>query len=71
MVDGETPADDAAAAATQVRALADAGATWWLETRWGMPDNMPERVQDMTDRLAAGPPAGKDRRAQRRPGGSS
>jgi alkanesulfonate monooxygenase SsuD/methylene tetrahydromethanopterin reductase-like flavin-dependent oxidoreductase (luciferase family) len=70
VVDGETPADDAAAAATEVRALADAGATWWLETRWGMPDNMPERVQDMTDRLAAGPPAGKDWLAQRRPGGS-
>ena len=27
----------------------------WLETRWGMPRNMPERVQDMTDRLATGP----------------
>ena len=56
VADGETLADDATAAATQVRALADAGATWWLETRWGMPDNMPERIQDMTDRLAAGPP---------------
>jgi len=36
-------------------ALADAGATWWLETAGGY-RNMPERVQDMTDRLAAGPP---------------
>ena len=44
------------AAAAQVGALADAGATWWLETRWGMPDNMPDRVREMTDRLAAGPP---------------
>ena len=70
VVDGETLADDATAAATQVRALADAGATWWLETRWGMPDNMPERIQDMTDRLAAGPP-GPGSLAQRRPGGSS
>ena len=53
VVDGETPAGEAAAAATQVRAMADAGATWWLETRWGTPDNMPERVQEMTDWLAA------------------
>ena len=36
-------------------ALADAGATRWLETAGGY-RNMPERVQDMTDRLAAGPP---------------
>jgi alkanesulfonate monooxygenase SsuD/methylene tetrahydromethanopterin reductase-like flavin-dependent oxidoreductase (luciferase family) len=65
VVDGETPAGDADAAAAHAGTLADAGATWWLETRWGMPDNMPERVQDMTDRLAAGPPA------QGPPGGSS
>ena len=54
VVDGETPAEDAAAAAAHAGTLADAGATWWLETRWGMPDTMPERVQDMTERLAAG-----------------
>ena len=50
------------AAAAQVAALAQAGATWWLETRWGMPDNMPDRVQDMTERLAAGPPGPWERR---------
>lgn len=65
VVDGETPAGNADAAAAHAGTLAGAGATWWLETRWGMPDNMPERVQDMTGRLAAGPPA------QGRPGGSS
>jgi hypothetical protein len=56
VIDGETPADDQGAAAAQVALWAGAGGTWWLETRWGMPDSTPERVQDMTDRLAAGPP---------------
>ena len=57
IIDGETPADDPAAAAAQAAGWAEAGGTWWLETRWGMPDNMAERVQQMTDRLAAGAPA--------------
>jgi alkanesulfonate monooxygenase SsuD/methylene tetrahydromethanopterin reductase-like flavin-dependent oxidoreductase (luciferase family) len=56
VIDGETPADDQGAAAAQVAPWAGAGGTWWLETRWGMPDSTSERVKDMTDRLAAGPP---------------
>jgi alkanesulfonate monooxygenase SsuD/methylene tetrahydromethanopterin reductase-like flavin-dependent oxidoreductase (luciferase family) len=48
VVDGETPADPAAAGA-QVAPYADAGATWWLETRWMEP-------AEITDRIAAGPP---------------
>src|ERR1700742_3773772 len=56
VLDGETPADDPAAAATQVQAWADAGLTWWLESRWGMPDTQQERIRAMTERLAAGPP---------------
>jgi alkanesulfonate monooxygenase SsuD/methylene tetrahydromethanopterin reductase-like flavin-dependent oxidoreductase (luciferase family) len=71
VTDGESPADDAAAAAAQVGALAEAGATWWLETRWGMPDTMPDRVREMTERLAAGPPRRADGGDQGRPGGSS
>jgi len=70
VTDGESPAGDAAAAA-QVRALADPGATWWLETRWGMPDTLPDRVQEMTERLAADPPKRADGGDQGRPGGSS
>ena len=36
MMEGETqPGDDAAVAS--IRALAEAGATWWLETRWELP----------------------------------
>ena len=56
VLDGETPAGDLAAAATQVKAWADAGLTWWLESRWGMPDTQQERIRAMTERLAAGPP---------------
>lgn len=50
IAEGETPADDPAAAAAQVAPWAQAGCTWWLETRWG---GGPE---GMTGRLAAGPP---------------
>jgi alkanesulfonate monooxygenase SsuD/methylene tetrahydromethanopterin reductase-like flavin-dependent oxidoreductase (luciferase family) len=49
IADGETPADDAAAAGAATAAWANAGCTWWLETRW-------EARDQMRDRLAAGPP---------------
>jgi alkanesulfonate monooxygenase SsuD/methylene tetrahydromethanopterin reductase-like flavin-dependent oxidoreductase (luciferase family) len=49
IADGETPADDAVAAVAATAAWADAGCTWWLETRW-------EARDQMRDRLAAGPP---------------
>jgi alkanesulfonate monooxygenase SsuD/methylene tetrahydromethanopterin reductase-like flavin-dependent oxidoreductase (luciferase family) len=49
IADGETSADDAASAVTSVRAWAEAGCTWWLETRWAA-------REQMRDRLAAGPP---------------
>jgi alkanesulfonate monooxygenase SsuD/methylene tetrahydromethanopterin reductase-like flavin-dependent oxidoreductase (luciferase family) len=58
IADGETPADDPSGAAAQVQPWSQAGATWWLETRWGMPDTQAERVAQMTARLAAGPPRG-------------
>ena len=58
VTDGETAADDPSGAAAQVRAWSRAGATWWLETRWGMPDTQDERIRQMTRRLAAGPPRG-------------
>ena len=37
IVDGETPGDDRAKAIAMVRAQAEAGATWWLESRWNAP----------------------------------
>lgn len=51
IADGETPVDDAAAAAAMVQDWADASCTWWLETWWEAPDRMRERI-------AAGPPRG-------------
>jgi alkanesulfonate monooxygenase SsuD/methylene tetrahydromethanopterin reductase-like flavin-dependent oxidoreductase (luciferase family) len=57
VAEGETPVDDPAAAAAEVAPWAEAGCTWWLETRWGSPDDTPERMGTMRERLAAGPPA--------------
>lgn len=56
IVDGETPADDAAAAAEGVRPYAQAGATWWLETRWSEEPLGPQRMAAVRERIAAGPP---------------
>jgi len=57
VADGETPAQDRAAAAAVVGPWADAGCTWWLETRWEMPHDSPERMREIAGRIAAGPPA--------------
>lgn len=70
VAEGETPADDHAAAAAQVAPWAEAGCSWWLETRWEMPHDSPERIREIRDRLAAGPPnrpAEPARTAGRRP----
>jgi hypothetical protein len=50
---GETPADPAAAA-TEVGPWAEAGCTWWLETRWELPHHAPERMQQVRDRSLRG-----------------
>ena len=57
VMEGETPADDPAAAADVVAPWAAAGCTWWLETRWAMPHDSAERMQQVHERLEAGPPA--------------
>jgi Luciferase-like monooxygenase len=49
IADGETPAGDAAAAAATVAGWAEAGCTWWLETRWLDSSTFRARVE-------AGPP---------------
>jgi alkanesulfonate monooxygenase SsuD/methylene tetrahydromethanopterin reductase-like flavin-dependent oxidoreductase (luciferase family) len=54
--EGETPADDQVAAWSQVAPWSDAGCTWWMETRWEMPHHTPDRMRQITDRIAAGPP---------------
>jgi alkanesulfonate monooxygenase SsuD/methylene tetrahydromethanopterin reductase-like flavin-dependent oxidoreductase (luciferase family) len=56
VAEGETPADDATAARDVTRPWAEAGATWWLETRWDMPHHTPERMRVIRERIAAGPP---------------
>lgn len=62
VAEGETPADDRAAAAAQVLPWAEAGCTWWLETRWEMPHNAADRMAQVRQRLAAGPPTAWPRR---------
>ena len=56
VMDGETPAGDPAAAAATTRPWAEAGCTWWLETRWEMPHDSPDRMGDIRARIEAGPP---------------
>ncbi len=51
VVDGTTPADDAAAAIATTRAHADAGATWWIEADWSAVDE-----DALRRRIVAGPP---------------
>jgi hypothetical protein len=51
ILDGTTPADDAHAARKQVLPLAEAGATWWIESSWEAPS-----VTSLRERIAAGPP---------------
>jgi alkanesulfonate monooxygenase SsuD/methylene tetrahydromethanopterin reductase-like flavin-dependent oxidoreductase (luciferase family) len=52
VVEGETPGGDPARAGEIVQPLAEAGATWWLETKW-LPPNEPA---DVRVRLRRGPP---------------
>lgn len=49
--EGETPGDQPAQAAAQVRPFAAAGATWWTEARWG---NHP--IDEVRTRIKQGPP---------------
>src|SRR5580658_285387 len=58
IADGETPADDPAAAATAVAAWEDAGCTWWCETRWETSPGQGSRVREASERIVAGPPSG-------------
>jgi alkanesulfonate monooxygenase SsuD/methylene tetrahydromethanopterin reductase-like flavin-dependent oxidoreductase (luciferase family) len=56
LAEGETPATDPAAAAEAVAPWAEAGCTWWMETRWAMPHNSADRMREIRNRIAAGPP---------------
>jgi alkanesulfonate monooxygenase SsuD/methylene tetrahydromethanopterin reductase-like flavin-dependent oxidoreductase (luciferase family) len=56
LAEGETPADDPAAATALVAPWEEAGCTWWMETRWELPHHTPDRMRQIRDRIAAGPP---------------
>jgi hypothetical protein len=53
--EGETSAGDPAAA-SKVARWAEAGCTWWLETRWETSPGADTRFAEVRERLAAGPP---------------
>ncbi|MBK7896561.1 MAG: LLM class flavin-dependent oxidoreductase [Candidatus Promineifilaceae bacterium] len=55
VVEGETPGDKPDEAAGVVRPFAQAGATWWLETRW-QTDPQADVRQIVAERIAQGPP---------------
>lgn len=56
IAEGETPPHNAEGAGAIVAPWAEAGATWWLETRWEMPHNSSERMSEIRRRISAGPP---------------
>jgi len=60
VAEGETPAADVTAAGQQVTPWAEAGCTWWLETRWEMPHHTADRMHQIRKRLAAGPPVNSE-----------
>src|SRR5215472_2659093 len=60
IADGETPAGDPAAARAQVAGWARAGCTWWLETRWGVHEDLADRLVAIRERIEAGPPRDAD-----------
>ena len=53
VMEGETPGDDPAQAAAIVRPFAEAGATWWNESRWGAMSD----VALVRTRIQQGPPS--------------
>ncbi|MGF1597226.1 MAG: LLM class flavin-dependent oxidoreductase [Acidimicrobiales bacterium] len=55
--EGQTPADDATAGTETVTPLAAAGATWWIENRWGDDQHGAARRAETRERLEAGPPS--------------
>jgi hypothetical protein len=55
IMEGETPGDDPAQAAAIVREWSDAGATWWIESRWELPRDA-EGLRAVHQRILQGPP---------------
>jgi alkanesulfonate monooxygenase SsuD/methylene tetrahydromethanopterin reductase-like flavin-dependent oxidoreductase (luciferase family) len=55
VVEGETPGGDPARARARIDPWAEAGATWWNETRW-MADHSPAGLEEVRRRIQRGPP---------------
>ncbi len=53
VLEGMSPDDDPKAATAKLAPLAEAGATWWIESRWEAPHNAPEAL---LERIKQGPP---------------
>ncbi len=51
VAEGSTPTSDAVAASSAVRAWREAGATWWVESRWSA-----HTTESVRARIQAGPP---------------
>ncbi len=51
IMEGETPGDDAEAARAIIQRWSEAGATWWLESRWSVP-----HIDVALERIRQGPP---------------
>ena len=51
------PANFVERAAAIVRPYAEAGATWWIESWWDLPDG-PDGLAEVRRRVEAGPPVG-------------
>jgi Luciferase-like monooxygenase len=56
VMEGQTPAEDTARAVATVAPWAEAGCTWWIESRWELPHDDAERMEQVRGRLEAGPP---------------
>jgi len=52
VLEGVSPGDDPAWVDTSLRPLADAGATWWIESRWEEPND----IETLRARIRQGPP---------------
>jgi len=55
IVEGETPGDDPLQSAAIISSWMDAGATWWIESRWYVPRD-DEGLRNVLERIKQGPP---------------
>ena len=56
VIEGVSPGDDPAWVDSELRPLAEAGATWWIESRWEAPND----IETLRRRIRQGPPQLQD-----------